>query len=70
MMKVHRREKYSVTKYRYGTTKYMPGVPETPADHCRIKLFKIFCVFLVLLSSGKNGHPITDHQGLRGELEV
>jgi hypothetical protein len=30
MMKVHRREKYSVTKYRYGITKYMPGVPWDP----------------------------------------
>jgi hypothetical protein len=25
-MKVHRREKYSVTKYRYGITKYIIGV--------------------------------------------
>jgi hypothetical protein len=31
MMKVHRREKYRVTKYRYGTTKYMPGVPWDPS---------------------------------------
>jgi hypothetical protein len=35
MMKVHRREKYSVTKYRYGITKYMPG---TPTDQCRVKM--------------------------------
>jgi hypothetical protein len=32
MMKVHRREKHRFTKYRYGITKYMPGVPETPTD--------------------------------------
>jgi hypothetical protein len=39
MMKVHRREKYSVTKYRYGITKYMPGVQgdPTPPDQCRVK---------------------------------
>jgi hypothetical protein len=30
MMKVHRRKKYSFTKYRYGITKYMPGVPWDP----------------------------------------
>jgi hypothetical protein len=41
MMKVHGREKYSVTKYLYGTTKYMPGVPETPPDHCRVKTITI-----------------------------
>jgi hypothetical protein len=38
MMKVHRRKKYSVTKYRYGITKYMPGVPETPTDQWRVNL--------------------------------
>jgi hypothetical protein len=31
-MKVHRREKHSVTKYHYGITKYMTGVCDTPPD--------------------------------------
>jgi hypothetical protein len=46
MMKVHRRGKYSFTKYRCGITKYMPGVPETPADQWRVKVTairKLFC---------------------------
>jgi hypothetical protein len=37
MMKVHRREKYSVNKYRYGITKYMPVVPWDPPDKRRVK---------------------------------
>ena len=31
-MKVHRRKKYSITKYHYGITKYMTGVCDTPPD--------------------------------------
>jgi len=30
--KVHRTEKYSVTKYRYVITKYTTGVCDTPPD--------------------------------------
>jgi len=30
-------EKYSVTKYHYGITKYITGVCNTPPDKCRVK---------------------------------
>jgi hypothetical protein len=36
MIKVQRREKYSITKYRYGITKYMSRARDTPPDQRKV----------------------------------